>query len=135
MLKSTVSLFALALLTSGAASAGILLERITAAGFVMPEFAASTRCTINQAEVIKKVYELGGLRTSTLQQAKIRIRALESSIAEAASGRLSTVTGPVDGPTIIYNAYILNPGLEPQKVTLYSMNGGIGQRAIVKSGV
>ncbi len=70
------------------AQAGVLLEKITYPGYVMPSYALSKSCTIQDNEQLVIQHQLDGMsskRTLPLQLSKASIKA---KIAEAETGTI-----------------------------------------------
>jgi hypothetical protein len=110
---------------SSAHAAPVLLEKITQPGFTTPAYAVAKTCKISIDGKLVQTYAIGAAG-STRSTQLILSNGIGGIINEAAKGVISTSNGPVDTPTIIYNAYQIAAG-HSTKVILSSHNGGTGQ--------
>ena len=112
------------------AQAGVLLEKVSSPGFVMPSYAITKNCTISDTGQLTLQYQLEAMsskRTLPLQLTKASIKA---KIAEAALGKISSESFPVDVGTVSYNAYQKQTDGSDKKVVLYEQNGGSGEKKV-----
>lgn len=130
MLKTAYRVLALSLLLQGVASADVLLERITAPGHVMEPYAVSSRCTLDDNEVVETYFQLGDLKSRRIQQAQLSLQTIRRAINDAASGAIFSEIFPVDAETQIYNAYKRKPDGTYQQVRLWEENGGRGEKKV-----
>lgn len=113
--------------------ADVLLEKIKQPGYVMPSYAISSRCTLSNTGLLTTKLQLGELiskRNTRLQLTTLKIQA---KINEAALGKITTSSFPVDPPTVTYRAYQKQSNGSTQAVLLYEENGGSGVKSINNS--
>lgn len=123
--------FTLAILTSNilfnTAYAGILLEKVSYAGFVMESHAINKTCTISDNKQLLKTYQLMAMRSKQRIELDLSVNAIKAKITEAKAGEIQAEIFPVDAPTVIYRAYQKTNG-KIESVLLYEENGGSGQK-------
>jgi len=120
----------LSLCLASTAQAGVLLEKVSYPGFVMPSYAINKSCTLSDNGQLSLHYQLDGMsskRTVALQLTKAGITA---KIAEAALGTINSENFPVDANTVIYRAYQKQTDGPAKMVLLYEENGGSGEKKI-----
>jgi hypothetical protein len=124
--------FALTVLTffSSAAEAryiGPLLVKEASTGFVMPEDSKTQKCEVFAQKTVMSTH-FGG--TGKLVTVETRNQTLDGDymtlIQKARNSKLLHQPGAVDGPTVRYYAYHINPNDSVTRVTLYDENGGTG---------
>ena len=118
----------LSLCLASTAQAGVLLEKVSYPGFVMPSYAISKSCTISDSGQLIMQYQLDGMsskRTLPLQLSKAGIK---TKITEAALGTINSENFPVDVNTVIYRAYQKQADSPAKMVLLYEENGGSGEK-------
>ncbi|TAN47677.1 MAG: hypothetical protein EPN21_16930 [Methylococcaceae bacterium] len=114
------------LLFQPAVHAGVLLEKTTAPGFVMPAYAISKRCTIHTDGRMAQTYQIGA--ASSKRGIVLTLgRGIADVVDVAAQGAIQESNIPVDLPTIGYYAY-QNSGGHAKKIILLESNGGSGIR-------
>lgn len=112
-------------LMPAATSAAVLLERSTAAGFVMEPYALSTRCTIDESGQLAIHMQLSDLGSDQVRQLQLSLPALRATIGEARHGRLETEPYPVDAEASRYVAYRrIKADDSYQEVLLFETNNG-----------
>jgi hypothetical protein len=111
-------------LASAAQAAPLLLEKITQPGFVMPAYAITKTCAISSDGKMTQTYTIGAATSKKLTQLVLG-SGIGDVIIEAEKGKITQSSGPVDTPTVIYNAYRMENGRN-RKIILSVHDGGSG---------
>ncbi|MGZ8191541.1 MAG: hypothetical protein ACXWTS_09990 [Methylococcaceae bacterium] len=132
MLKFPCRLSILLLLQGTAllATAGPLLEKVTYPGFVMPAYAVSTRCTLNEDGLMVIQYQLGSLKSQRKQVLQLSTASIKQAIDIASLAPVTSGIFPVDAGTQIYRAFQKKPGGGTKSILLWEQNGGSGEEKI-----
>ena len=112
------------------AQAGVLLEKVNYPGFVMPSYAISKSCTISDSGQLIMQYQLEGMSTKRTLPLQLTKASIKTKIAEAALGKISSESFPVDVNTVSYRAYQKQADGSDKKVLLFEENGGSGEKKI-----
>ena len=112
------------------AQAGVLLEKVNYPGFVMPSYAISKSCTISDSGQLIMQYQLDGMSTKRTLPLQLTKASIKTKIAEAALGKISSESFPVDVNTVSYRAYQKQADGSDKKVLLFEENGGSGEKKI-----
>lgn len=125
-MKSAINtgIFLAGLVLSTAQAASLLLEKITRPGFVMPAYAISKACLIASDGKMTQTYQIGSASSKKITKL-ILGNGVGGVIAEAEQGKIIQSSGPVDTPTVIYNAYRMENGRN-RKIILSVHDGGSG---------
>ena len=126
MRNLTTGLIGLAVLFQPAVYAGVLLEKTTLPGFVMPAFAISKRCTINTDGRMTQTYQIGEANSKRVTALSLS-KGVAGVVDTAAQGTVTESSMPVDLPTVGYYAYQQQAG-HAKKIILLEANGGSGVR-------
>lgn len=106
---------------------GPLLVKEATTGFVMPEDSKTQKCEVFAQKTVMTT-SFGG--TGKLVTVETRNQTLDGDymtlIQKAKGAQLLNHPGAVDGPTVRYYAYHINPNDSVSRVTLYDENGGTG---------
>lgn len=120
----------LSLCLTSTAQAGVLLEKVSYPGFVMPSYAINKSCTISDNGQLTLLYQLGGMSSKRSVELQLTKTAIKTKIAEAALGAINSENFPVDVNTVIYRAYHKQDGSPAKAVLLYEENGGSGEKKV-----
>ncbi|MBS1961386.1 MAG: hypothetical protein JST04_04155 [Bdellovibrionales bacterium] len=128
------ALFAFAVLVFGSLAAeaapaqrgGPLLRLRQASGFVPRPLAKSLDCRV-YADHVAIERNFAGVKVEETRAMTIDTGAIYSLIGEAKKAKLETTRGPVDGPFIAYEGFLILPADGLETVTLSSLNGGTGE--------
>ncbi len=112
------------------AQAGVLLEKVNYPGFVMPSYAISKSCTISDSGQLIMQYQLDGMSTKRTLPLQLTKASIKTKIAEAALGKISSESFPVDVNTVSYRAYQKQADGSDKKVLLFEENGGSGEKKV-----
>jgi hypothetical protein len=116
--------FAATMLVGGNAIAAPLLEKVTTPGFVMPEYAITTRCTLNDTGQMTIKYVIGNINSVQTRSIALTKLAIQAAINNAAG---HTSWGPVlvaDAPVQTYAAYQRQPDGTSKRIVLWQSTGG-----------
>lgn len=128
MSKKIYRCFALSCCLIGHAQAGVLLEKTTFPGFVMPSYAISKTCKIQEDGTLSLDISLDGMTSKRSQLLRLTKNSIKSKINEAAGGKILSESFPVDVPTVIYKAYQKQADGSYTAIVLYEANGGTGEK-------
>jgi hypothetical protein len=130
MMKYAGHILAAMFLFSSAAEAryvGPWLVKEAGTGFVMVEYAKTQKCEIFPQQTVLTT-SFGG--KGQLKSVETKNQTLSGDvmqlIAKAQQSKLVTLSGAVDGPTVRYYGYRINPDDSVTRVLLYDENGGTG---------
>jgi hypothetical protein len=106
---------------------GPLLVKEASTGFVMPEDSKTEKCEVFAQKTVftTNFGGIGGLK-SVLTRNQILDGDYMTLIQNARKQKLVNQPGAVDGPTVRYYAWMINPDDSVSRVTLYDENGGTG---------
>jgi hypothetical protein len=106
---------------------GPLLVKETSTGFVVPEDSKTEKCEVFAQKTVftTNFGGVGGLK-SVLTQNQTLDGDFMTLIQNARKQKLVSQAGAVDGPTVRYYAWMINPDDSVTRVTLYDENGGTG---------
>lgn len=131
MLKFVAYTFAGMALVGSVAEAryiGPLLVKEAMTGFVMAEDSKTQKCEIFAQKTVLTTH-FGG--AGQLVSVETKNQTLDGDyiavLQKAHKERLVNHVGAVDGPTVRYYGFLINPNDSVTKVTLYDENGGTGQ--------
>jgi hypothetical protein len=106
---------------------GPLLVKEASTGFVVPEDSKTEKCEVF-AQTTVFTTNFGGV--GRLKSVLTRNQTLDGDymtlIQNARKQKLVNQPGAVDGPTVRYYAWMINPDDSVSRVTLYDENGGTG---------
>jgi hypothetical protein len=122
-----LSLALLALAAVSSAHSAVLLEKVSYAGFVMPSYAITKSCTINDNGQLIMDYKLAGMNSKRTIAMQINSSVIKDTIVQAQAGKITTAIFPVDAATVMYRAYYKQSNGSTKTVSLYEENGGTGQ--------
>lgn len=118
----------LPLCLASTAQAGVLLEKVSYPGFVMPSYAISKNCAIYDSGQLIIQYQLDGMNSKRIIPLQLSKSGIKMKIAEAAKGTINSESFPVDVATVIYRAYQKQADNTVQPVLLFEENGGSGEK-------
>lgn len=107
---------------------GPLLVKEASTGFVIREYAKSQKCEV-YADKIVLTTTFGGAGPITSVETKNQTLSGDTInvLKQASKAKLVSQTGAVDGPTVKYTGFLINPNDSVTKVMIYDENGGSGQ--------
>lgn len=110
-----------------AAYTGPLLVKEANTGFTPPEYAQSQKCEVYADKTVLTIR----FGSSQVLSVATKNQTLEGPsnelLLKAQSAVVETKAGPVDGPTVRYYGFLINPNDSVSKVLLFEENGGNGQ--------
>ena len=112
------------------AQASVLLEKVSYPGYVMPSYALTKSCTIQDNEQLVIQYQLDGMSSKRTLPLQLNKASIKAKIAEAETGAMSMESFPVDVATVIYRAYQKQADGKLKMVLLYEENGGSGTKSV-----
>ncbi|WP_141731296.1 hypothetical protein [Oligoflexus tunisiensis] len=113
--------------TAEARYVGPLLVKEASTGFVMAEYAKTQKCEIfAQKTVLTTNFGGGGQLMSVETKNQTLSGGYMQLIEKAQQTKLVAQSGAVDGPSVRYYAYRINPNDSVTRVLLYDENGGTG---------
>lgn len=106
---------------------GPLLVKEATTGFVMPEDSKTQKCEVFAQKTVFTTH-FGG--AGNLKSVETKNQTFDGDymtlIQNAKKSKLVDQPGAVDGPTVRYYAWMINPNDSVTKVMLYDENGGTG---------
>jgi hypothetical protein len=92
----------------------------------MSSYAVSSRCTVSDTGLLTTQLQLSDLISKRNTQLQLTIVKTTAKINNAALGKITSSSFPVDGPTISYRAYQKLADGSIKQILLYEENGGTG---------
>lgn len=123
------TLAAMALLSSVAEARyiGPLLVKEASTGFVMAEYSKTQKCEIFAQKTVLTTTFGGGGQLASVQTINQTLDGDSIGLMQKAQKvKLVNQPGAVDGPSVKYYGYLINPDDSVRKVTFYDENGGSG---------
>lgn len=107
----------------------MLLRKQEYSGFVPHALSKSLDCRILHDRV-ELTRTFAGVAVKTTRSIEIDGGSVYSLIEEAKKATLETTRGPSDGPTLIYEGFIILPTDALETITLSNLNGGDGSLTV-----
>ncbi|MDO9105024.1 MAG: hypothetical protein Q7U57_08685 [Methylovulum sp.] len=112
------------------AHSGVLLEKISSPGFVMPSYAAGKNCAIRENGQLSMRYQLDDMNSSHTLTLHLSKSSINTKISEASLGVIHSEAFPVDANSVLYRAYQKQVDGSVKTVLLYEENGGSGEKKV-----
>ena len=112
------------LMFSAATPATTLLSKTSWPGFVMPEYALQTTCTLDDQGIVTIKTQINGLSAKKIIPGQFAIPSIRKKIAESVSGNIKKPDMIIaDLPSTVYSAYHKQSNGKIATVFLYEDNG------------